>query len=77
MRMIMCKDIVENIIGYIDAELDNKTMEELEKHQRDCQECKAFIKTYRRMQKLTGKFRKKSFVTPEIRERLKKCLKSI
>lgn len=76
MARIICKDVVDNVIGYIDAELDNKTIEELEKHQSDCPECKAFIKTYRRMQKLTGRFRKKSFVTPEIRERLKKCLKS-
>ncbi len=74
--MAMCKDVVENIIGYIEAELDDKTLEELEKHLDECPECQAFVRTYRKMLELTGKLRERSFVTPEIRKRLKEFLKS-
>jgi anti-sigma factor RsiW len=74
--MAMCKDIVENIIGYIEAELDDKTLEELEKHLNDCPECQAFIRTYKKMLELTGKLRERKFVTPEVRSRLKEFLRS-
>jgi anti-sigma factor RsiW len=63
-------------MGYIDNELDMKTLEELEKHASECPECRAFVDTYKRMLELTGKLKDKSFVTPEIRERLKTLLKS-
>ncbi|MDA2920763.1 hypothetical protein MYX76_14950 [Desulfobacterota bacterium AH_259_B03_O07] len=76
MAKILCKDVVESIIGYVEAELDDRTLYELEKHQHDCPECKAFVMTYRRMLELTGKLKEKKFVTPEVRRRLKKCLRS-
>jgi anti-sigma factor RsiW len=72
----ICKDIVENIMGYIEAELDYKTLEALEAHLYECPECQAFVRSYRRMLELAGKLREKSFVTPEVRKRLKKVLKS-
>jgi anti-sigma factor RsiW len=72
----ICKDIVENIIGYIEAELDDKTLEELEKHLHECHECQAFVRTYRKMLELAGKLRERTFVTPEVRARLKELLKS-
>jgi hypothetical protein len=75
-EMFMCKDLVENIMDYIDNELDMKTLEELEKHTSGCPECRAFVDTYKRMLELTGKLKDRSFVTPEIRERLKALLKS-
>ncbi|MEW6143853.1 MAG: zf-HC2 domain-containing protein [Thermodesulfobacteriota bacterium] len=74
--MFMCKDLVDNIMGYIDNELDMKTLEELEKHASECPECRAFVDTYKRMLELTGKLKDRPFVTPEIRERLKTLLKS-
>ena len=76
MATVMCKDVVEEIIGYIEAELDLKTVEELENHINSCPECKEFVLTYRMMLDLTGKLREKMFVTPEIRSRLKDCLES-
>jgi anti-sigma factor RsiW len=74
--MFMCRDLVENIMDYIDNELDLKTLEELEKHASECPECRAFIDTYKRMLELTEKIKDRSFVTPEIRNRLKILLKS-
>ncbi len=74
--MAICKDVVENIIGYIEAELDYKTLEELEAHLYECPECQAFVRTYRKMLELAGKLREKSFVAPEVRTRLQELLKS-
>ncbi len=74
--MFMCKDVVENIMGYIDCELDLETLNALEKHTGDCPECMAFVNTYKRMLEITGKLKNKPFVTPEIRNRLRLLLKS-
>jgi anti-sigma factor RsiW len=74
--MAICKDVVENIMGYIEAELDYKTLEELEAHLHECPECQAFVRTYRKMLELAGKLRERSFVPPEVRTRLKELLKS-
>jgi anti-sigma factor RsiW len=74
-KMAICKDIVENIMGYIEAELDYKTLEELETHLHECPECQAFVRTYRKMLELARKLRERTFVTPEIRKRLKEFLK--
>lgn len=76
MVTVMCEDVVEKIIGYIEAGLDLQTVEELENHINSCPECMEFVLTYRIMLDLTGRLREKKFVTPEIRSRLKDCLKS-
>ncbi len=76
MDTVMCKDVVEQIIGYIEAGLDLETVEALENHINSCPECGEFVLTYRMMLDLTGRLREKNFVTPEIRRRLKDCLKS-
>jgi anti-sigma factor RsiW len=74
--VFICKDVVENIMDYIDKELDTETLRELEKHTGECPECKAFVDTYRRMLDVTGKLKESPSVTPEIRNRLKTLLKS-
>ncbi len=73
---MMCKDVVENIMDYIDSELDYDTLEALESHLGECPECKSFANTYKRMLELSGKLKEKTFVTPEIRMRLKEFLKT-
>ncbi len=74
--MALCKDVVENIMGYVEAQLDDKTIEELEKHLDECPECRAFVRSYRRMLELAGKLGERTFVTPDVRKRLKEFLKS-
>ena len=71
-----CKDIVDNIMGYIDKELDYETMRALEQHLELCPECKSFVDTYKKMLELSGSLKNKKFVTPEIRSRLKNLLES-
>jgi len=74
--MSICKDVVDNIMEYIDNELDKKTLEELESHIGECPECRSFVSTYKRMLELSGSLKNKKFVTPEIRNKLKELLKS-
>jgi anti-sigma factor RsiW len=69
--MLICKDVVENIIEYIDAELDDKTLEELENHLYDCPKCNAFVRTYRRMLVLGGKLSEKRVITILFRNKLR------
>ena len=71
----MCKDVVDNILEYIDSELDDQTLKALEEHISECPECGEFVKTYKKMLWLSGKLKEKTFVTPEIRDRLKELLK--
>lgn len=71
-----CKNVVENIMEYIDKELDDKTLQELKAHLEVCPECKSFVDTYKKMLKLSGNLKNKKFVTPEIRQRLRDLLKS-
>jgi anti-sigma factor RsiW len=73
---MLCKDTVDNIMGYIEAELDYETLVALEKHLDMCPECIAFVRTYEKMLRITGKLREKSFVTPDVRSRLKQLLLS-
>jgi anti-sigma factor RsiW len=63
-------------MGYVEAELDDKTLEELEKHLDECPECQAFVRTYKRMLELTGKLGERTFVSPDVRKRLKEFLKA-
>lgn len=74
--MFICKDVVEKIMGYIDAELGGKTLVELENHLYNCPECDAFVRTYRKMLVLAGKLRANGFVTILFRNRLKTFLLS-
>ncbi len=72
----ICKDVVENIIDYIEAELDAETLRMLEEHVEECPECMEFIRTYRKMLELSGRLKERTFVTPEVRRRLIALLKS-
>ena len=76
MSELKCKDLVENIMGYIDRELDQVTLFTLEKHLELCPECKSFVDTYKRMLSLSGNLKNQKFVTPDIRKRLKNILKT-
>ena len=76
MSELKCADVVENIMSYIDQELDQTTLFTLEKHLEICPECKSFVDTYKRMLNLSGNLKNQKFVTPEIRKRLKNLLKT-
>ena len=76
MTQMDCKGLIENIVDYIDNELDMETLAALEQHLDECPECKSFVDTYKKMLLLSGNLKNKKFVTPEIRLKLKKLLES-
>jgi anti-sigma factor RsiW len=45
--MLRCRDIVDLLGEYLDGALDRETVRALEAHLAGCQDCTAFINTYR------------------------------
>ncbi len=45
--MITCKDLVEFLVDYLDGTLEPETARALEEHLKDCQNCQAFLNTYK------------------------------
>lgn len=45
--MLRCRDIVDLLGEYLDGALDPDTLRALEAHLAGCQDCTAFINTYR------------------------------
>lgn len=69
MPMLRCLDIVELLGEYLDGTLDPATAAALRAHLADCQECTAFVNTYRRTVQTTRELREEPL--PEaLRQRL-------
>ncbi|GAB4256412.1 MAG: hypothetical protein Kow0092_02400 [Deferrisomatales bacterium] len=47
-KKLSCKEILENLSAYIDAELDPSLCDEIEAHMRDCNPCVAFLNTLKK-----------------------------
>jgi anti-sigma factor RsiW len=45
--MLGCRDIVELLDDYLDGALERADAAALEAHLKDCQDCTAFLETYR------------------------------
>lgn len=67
--MLRCRDIVELLAEYLDEELDRATAEALEAHLADCQECMAFISTYRGTVRMARQLREEQ-IPDQLRQRL-------
>ena len=67
--MLRCRDIVELLGDYLDGELNSATAEALNAHLADCQECTAFINTYRGTVRVTRQLKEED-LPPLLRERL-------
>lgn len=67
--MLRCRDIVELLGEYLDGELDPATAEALKAHLADCQECTAFVNTYRGSVRTTRQLREEQ-LPPQLRQRL-------
>lgn len=67
--MLQCRDIVELLAEYIDGALDPAMTQALTAHLADCQECTAFLNTYRGTVKMTRELREEELPAP-LRERL-------
>lgn len=67
--MLRCRDIVELLGDYLDGALDPATAEALTRHLADCQECTAFLNTYRGTVRTARQLREEQ-LPPPLRERL-------
>lgn len=67
--MLRCRDIVELLGEYLDGALDPATAEALGMHLADCQECTAFVNTYRGTVRATRQLREEH-IPPQLKERL-------
>jgi anti-sigma factor (TIGR02949 family) len=72
--MLRCRDIVELLREYLDGELDPATVEALDAHLAGCQECTAFLNTYRGTVRATRQLREEE-LPPALRERLLRFLR--
>lgn len=67
--MLRCRDIVELLVEYLDGALDPAMAHALEAHLADCQECTAFLNTYRGTVRMTRQLREED-LPAALRERL-------
>lgn len=74
MSNLSCKQLVENIAGYLDYDLDQEIILLFEKHLDKCRECRSFVDTYKRMLSLSSNLKNKKYLTPDIRKRLNNLL---
>ena len=67
--MLRCQNIVELLGEYLDGTLDPATSRALTSHLADCQECTAFLNTYRGTVRMTRELREEELPAP-LKERL-------
>lgn len=67
--MLRCQDIVDLLDQYLDAGLDRAEAAALEVHLTGCQDCTAFINTYRGTIR-TSRALSEDQLPPQLRERL-------
>ncbi len=51
--MMTCQDLVDLLSEYVDRELDPAAARQLEDHLRGCDDCTAFLNTFRRTRTMT------------------------
>lgn len=67
-----CKEAIDKLAEYLDAELSPETLSELEAHLAVCAPCRAYLATYRTTRELTAKLNR-----VELPERLKERLRRL
>ncbi|MFQ5830229.1 MAG: anti-sigma factor family protein [Candidatus Methylomirabilia bacterium] len=67
--MVSCRELVELLGDYLDGVLDSAGAQALGAHLADCQECTAFINTYRGTVWAVRQLREEE-IPPQLRERL-------
>jgi predicted anti-sigma-YlaC factor YlaD len=69
-----CEDVVAVLQDYFDRTLDPKLAAAIERHFRDCPDCRAFSKTYRETVRLTGELASDD-IPGEVRNRVRAALR--
>jgi hypothetical protein len=69
----MCDHITDLILDYLTEELDPGTTSEFEKHMRICQDCVAFLNTYKKSVQVTRSLQYED-IPPEMIKRVRRFL---
>ena len=69
-----CKKHIQNIADYIDGEIDQALCEQLEKHLKECNNCRIMVDTMRQTVVLCREGKREA-LPPEIESRLLQALK--
>jgi anti-sigma factor (TIGR02949 family) len=68
-----CREVIEKLAEYLDAELTPAVLERLETHITICGPCRAYLATYRRTRELAAKVNRVE-MPEEVRTRLRALL---
>ena len=68
-----CTDYIQNLCSYVDGEADDSICMEIEKHLRDCPECRVMVDTLKKTITLCKEGEKKHF-PDELRAKLEAAL---
>ncbi len=69
-----CEDVVAVLEGYFEGTLDPQLAAAIERHFRDCPDCRAFSKTYGSTVRLTGEIEADA-IPNEVRDRVRAALR--
>ena len=69
-----CRKMVDLLVDYLDGDLSHNTSKDLEKHLNDCENCLAFLNTYRRTISLSQSL-EWGHIPDELQKRLRGFLK--
>jgi anti-sigma factor RsiW len=72
--MLRCRDTVDLLNDYLDGALDREDAEALEAHLAGCEDCAAFLATYRGTVRSSRRLREER-LPPELRDRLSTFLR--
>jgi anti-sigma factor RsiW len=68
-----CKEAIDVLADYIEANLTPVLADELERHLLDCAPCRAYLSTYRKTRELTGEVGREP-MPEEMKQRLHRFL---
>lgn len=54
-RSLTCRDVVDLLADFLGATLRDADVQDLERHLADCTACRAYLATYRKTVRLTGR----------------------
>ncbi len=66
-----CKDIVYNVLDYIEGHLNFNSVLKFKSHIEGCPECNAFVRTYRKVIKLSKRVKEVNVIPARIKSELK------
>jgi predicted anti-sigma-YlaC factor YlaD len=71
---IDCSEMIQNLNGYVDGELDSSLCSDIEAHLRVCPKCRVVVNTLKKTIQLYQEDGKETSLSPEAKQRLLSCL---